>query len=441
MQLSGVKENTKKRSALNLIFPFFPLARVSMETAELKYTIILISERGAQMPLSISKKEYQERQAHFFSNVKSRQVDGVIVFNTTNIFYLTGFFFRPSERPIAFFIDPKQHTHLFVPAMEREHAEEYATVEFIHSYPEYPGLRHPMAYFKEALVDAGFENQRIGLGAKGYSSPKGYVGLEVPEILNAKKFDSIQGVVENIRMIKSDAEIKLVKESCRWGNLAHKLLQKYSTVGVGEIEIGSKATSEATLAMVETLGADYRPNGNPANAFYRGQVGPHSAFPHSNTSNAVLKRKDTLVSQSEADVWGYKSELERTMFVQEVTPEQEKYFHLMVEAQEIGLNHIKPGEPFSNVEEAIQAFFKEQGVQQWVRHHSGHNIGLLDHEPPFFDLGDHTVMKPGMVVTVEPGLYVKNVGGFRHSDTVLITNEGAERLTYYPRDLESLICS
>lgn len=393
------------------------------------------------MRLSISQEEYLKRQALFFSNVQMNQMDSVVIFNNMNIFYLTGFFFRPSERPIAFFIDAKQHTHLFVPSMEREHAEEYAKVEHVHTYSEYPGLRHPMDYFKDALSEAGFENQRIGVDAKGYSSPKGYHGPEVPEILNARSYHSVKDIIENIRMVKSEAEIELIKESCRWGNLAHKLLQKYSSAGMGEIEIGNKATSEATLVMVETLGSGYRPNGNPANAFYRGQVGPHSAFPHSNTSNAILKRGDTLVSQAEADVWGYKSELERTMFVQEVSPEQEKYFYLMAEAQEIGLNHIKPGQPFSAVEQAIQSFFKEKGVHQWVRHHSGHNIGLLDHEPPFFDLGDHTLMKPGMVVTVEPGLYVRNVGGFRHSDTVLITNNGAERLTYYPRDLESLICS
>ena len=72
------------------------------------------------------------------------------------------------------------------------------------------------------------------------------------------------------------------------------------------------------------------------------------------------------------------------------------------------------------------------------KHHSGHTIGLRYHEGPFLDHGDHTEIKAGMVFTVEPGLYIPEMGGFRHSDTVLVTDDGAEMLTYYPRALESL---
>ena len=76
-------------------------------------------------------------------------------------------------------------------------------------------------------------------------------------------------------------------------------------------------------------------------------------------------------------------------------------------------------------------------MRYW-RHHTGHGIGLRYHEGPFLDAGDQTALKPGMVFTVEPGLYAPELGGFRHSDTVLITADGHEVLTYYPRDLESL---
>ncbi len=72
------------------------------------------------------------------------------------------------------------------------------------------------------------------------------------------------------------------------------------------------------------------------------------------------------------------------------------------------------------------------------KHHVGHSIGLRYHEAPFLDLGDQTIIQPGMVFTIEPGLYVTDLGGFRHSDTILVTQAGIEIMTYYPRDLDSL---
>ena len=86
-----------------------------------------------------------------------------------------------------------------------------------------------------------------------------------------------------------------------------------------------------------------------------------------------------------------------------------------------------------------RAYFDEHDLWPHWRHHTGHAIGLRYHEGPFLDSGDHTEIRPGMVFTVEPGLYSPELGGFRHSDTVLVTDDGIEILTYYPRDLASLI--
>ncbi|GGC87960.1 putative dipeptidase YkvY [Thalassobacillus devorans] len=390
------------------------------------------------MRLSIPESEIKSRQRKLITTLQEKGVDGAILFSVTDIFYLTGFHFRPSERPIAFFIDPQENTHILIPHLEKEHAEEYAFVQNIHYYPEYPGLSHPMEYLKESLLDGGLQNKVIGLDAEGYTSPKGYHGSKVRDLIDAQ-YVSIDGWVEEFRQIKSNNEIELIKESCRWGNLAHRLLHKYSKVGLSEIEISGRATLEATTTMIETLGKEFLPHGEPTNAFYRGQIGQHSNFPHSQTQNLILKKGDNVVSQSESTVWGYRSELERTMFVREVSKEQEKYYRLVQQAQKIAVESIKPGQPFNVVEKNVRAFYEENNVEHLTRHHTGHNIGLLNHEAPFFDLGDQNIMKPGMVATVEPALYVENIGGFRNSDTILITEDGCEFLTYYPRDLESLI--
>ncbi|WP_096185628.1 M24 family metallopeptidase [Evansella halocellulosilytica] len=391
------------------------------------------------MILEIKKDEIKDRQRKFFECMQKKNAETAILFSTTDIFYLTGFHFRPSERPIAFFVDTNLKTHLFVPIMETAHAEEYAVIDYVHDYPEYPGLKHPMEHLKEVLTGYGFQKVKTGVDAKGYSSAKGYTGREITELMGMKDPVSLKGEVERLRYIKSENELELIKESARWGNLAHHLLVKYTEPGKREMEVESRATSEATKAMFETLGQGYRPYGNPAHAFYRGQIGPHSAFPHSQNQNALFKKGENVVSQATADVWGYKSELERTMFIKEVSKEQEHFFNHMYETQEIAFRTIKPGIPASKVEEEVQRYYEEKGLKEYVRHHTGHNMGLLNHEAPFFDLGDDTILEKGMVFSVEPGLYVEGLGAFRHSDTIVVTEDGMEMITYYPRDLENLI--
>lgn len=392
------------------------------------------------MILSIPNYEFKERQQKFVKKMQEKGCEAAVIYAVADIFYLTGFHFHPTERPIALFVDSQAEFHLFVPALEVEHAEEYAVISKVYSYPEYPGIKHPMEYFKEVLIAHGFENKAIGFDAMGYGSSMGYRGPTMETFLQVKEFVSLKWLIEEMRYVKSANEIELIKESCRWGNLAHRLLQKYSKAGASEIEITTRASSEATAAMVETLGGGYKPHGSPAHAIFRGQIGPESAFPHAVTQNIILKKGDTLVTGAGADIFGYKSELERTMFVEEASADQEKYFNYMYEAQDVAFNHIKPGVECREVEEAVQQYFIEQGITQLTRHHTGHNIGILGHEGPFLDLGDTTVIEEGMVFTVEPGIYVPGLGGFRHSDTVVVTKDGIEMLTYYPRDLASLIC-
>lgn len=391
------------------------------------------------MILEISVSEIKARQEAFVVNLKNRQCDAALLFSVTDIFYLTGFNFRPSERPIALIVDAQGAFSLFVPRMEVEHAQEYAVISGTYDYPEYPGITHPMEYLKQVLQDKNFASLSVGVDAEGYGSAKGYAGPVITSLIAFANKASIKGVVEEQRYVKSPSEIELIKESARWGNLAHSLLAKYTHAGGREMEAESRATQEATKAMFETLGAGYRPYGSPAHAFYRGQIGPHSAFPHSQNQNAQFKKGFNVVSQAACDVWGYKSELERTMFIAEASKTQETFFNHMYEAQEVAFRNIKPGIPASKVEEEVQRYFKDNGLTQYVKHHTGHNMGLLNHEAPFFDLGDHTILEPGMVFSVEPGLYVDGLGAFRHSDTIVVTEKGMDMITYFPRDFESLI--
>ena len=356
-------------------------------------------------------------------------------------FYLSGFAFIPTERPMCLILGGDGKRTMFVPRLEVEHAQESPQVDAVAHYFEYPTEKHPMNVLAEKLTEMGYSKAKIGADAEGYDSPQGYRGPRLSEVLPEASVDVMRDLVEGLRAIKSHEEIALIRESARWGNLAHALLQEYSLPGRTENEISMRASLEATTTMIKTLGKAYKPGAARAGASagFRGQIGANSALPHAMTINAVLKKGDVLVTGASATVAGYVSELERTMFVQEVSPEQRKFFDHMLALQDIAFEAIRPGRKCSDVDKAVMAYYEKHNLWEYWRHHTGHALGLLGHEAPFFDVGDHTVIEPGMVFSVEPGLYVPGLGGFRHSDTIVVTDIGIEFLTYYPRELKDLI--
>ncbi len=330
---------------------------------------------------------------------------------------------------------------MFVPRLEVEHAQANALVDRVEHYPEYPGNPHPMAVLKRLLDDMGVQG-RIGADDDGYPWILGYRGPSLSELTGAA-VQTVRPFVEDQMMIKSPAELRLIEESCKWGHLAHMLLQRYTAVGRTETEVSQRASDEATRAMLDTIGPIYRAqatwgSGGGAFAGYRGQIGRNAAIPHALANNITFQPGDVLVTGAAATVWGYNSELERTMIIGHPSNEQRRFFNHMLALQEIAFEAMRPGVRCCDVDRAVRAYYEQHDLLPYWKHHTGHAIGLRYHEGPFLDTGDETVLQPGMVFTVEPGLYVPEIGGFRHSDTVRVTEDGIELMTYYPRDLDSL---
>jgi Xaa-Pro aminopeptidase len=391
--------------------------------------------------LRISPAELRARQRRVLDEMGAKGFEAMVLFGSTSVFYLAGFAFIPTERPMCVVLHGGNRSLLFVPRLEVEHGGETAEVDQIVSYPEYPGETHPMKVLAGVLGDIGLAGKPLAADAAGYASGWGYRGPRLEEVMPGSKVTTFPKLIEEHRVIKSPREIELIRESCRWGNLAHALLQEYSKVGRTETEVSGQASAEATRMMIKTLGPSFEPRGGRgASAGFRGQIGPNAALPHAITKNITLQRGDVLVTGAGATVWGYNSELERTMFVEEVSPEQRKFYDWMMALQDLSFESIKPGIPCSEVDRAVRRYYDEHSLWPYWRHHVGHALGILGHEEPFFDIGDDTIIRPGMVFSVEPGLYVPGLGGFRHSDTLVVTDDGIEMLTYYPRDLASMIC-
>jgi Xaa-Pro aminopeptidase len=238
---------------------------------------------------------------------------------------------------------------------------------------------------------------------------------------------------------KSENEIALIRESARWCEHAHRLLQEYSVPGATEAEASLRAGHEATLAMLAELGdVGMQASSDGVSAGYRGQIGLRSSWAHAVAHNIELKVGDVLVTETSAPICGYNAELERAMIIGPPTDEMRRLFDHTVAAQQVAFDALRPGVTCADVDGAVMRYFEDNDLLPYWRQHVGHAIGLRNHEAPFLDLGDRTVVEPGMVFTIEPGLYDAALGGFRHSDTVAVTEDGIDILTDYPRDIESL---
>lgn len=388
----------------------------------------------------ISEAEFTTRSEALLSYIRERKLDGVVLFDNYYILYFTGFAFIPTERPIAYLLNREGENHLFVPRLEFEHASSSSIVDKVSHYTEYPSDPHPMSDLKRIMLSLGF-HRRIGSDQEGYPWILGYRGPSLHDIFGIYPI-YVTEFIEDEMMIKSPAEQNLVRESVKWGNLAHVLLQRYTRVGRTETEVSLRASMEASLAMLDAIGPIYKaqsPFSSGPSAGYRGQIGRNSSIPHALSNNIKFEDGDVLVTGAGAPIWGYQSELERTMIVGPPSEEQAECFEHMLNLQNIAFDNMGPGIPCSEVDLAVRAYYKSNDLMDYWKHHVGHAIGLRYHEGPFLDIGDKSIMKPGMIFTVEPGLYVEGLGGFRHSDTVLINNDGIEMLTYYPRDLDNLV--
>jgi Xaa-Pro dipeptidase len=385
----------------------------------------------------ISPREHADRRSRLLEHARGYGASGYVLFDPTYITYFTGFWFLSNERPIVYLQAASGEDAIFVPEFEVERTGEESPFERIESYPEYPGPEHPMLAFARVAADLGLRDV-IAADGDGYPGILGYQGPALTEVTRAS-VPLLGAEIEAMLVRKSPAEIELLRESGRWCAHAHRLLEQYTRVGSTEAEASLRAQQETTLAMLAAHGPrGLLGSGDCAKAGFRGQIGRRSSWAHAVAHNIEFQPGDVLVTETGAPVWGYQAELERALVIGPPTDRMRWLFDHMLGSREAALAAIRPGATCADVDLAVMEYFFRHDLQRYWRQHTGHGAGLRNHEAPFLDVGDPTPLEPGMVFTIEPGLYDPDVGGFRHSDTVAVTEGGYDFLTDYPSDLESL---
>jgi Xaa-Pro dipeptidase len=393
--------------------------------------------------LVISQAEHRSRIEKIRDQLKKSRCTALYLTNPTRILYTTGFSHISTERPLALVIPQEGAIFMMGPHLEEDHVTlDPRSIQEFFGYPDYPGITHPIRFFVKILREKRLAGSKIATDSPiGAAGGWGYQGPSLRDLLKQAKMVDGRELVDNLRLIKSKQELHLLKESARWAEKAHDILMENIAPGRHDALVGLKASYEALTKMMKKLGARYQQlkwGLSPVVVGFRGQVGPGSAVPHAVFSKRKILKGDVLVTEAGVEIGGYTSELERTVIVGKPGPREKKHFETMLKAQGAALKAFKPGAACSRVDAAARKPVEEAGLAGTLRHHVGHGIGIDGHEPPWLDPGEKTVMKAGMVFSCEPGLYVPGFAGFRHSDTIVVTKNGMDFITEYPRTLEKL---
>lgn len=387
-------------------------------------------------PLRMPETELRDRQNELLHRARSDGYDGVVLFGSLGVEYLTGMFHLPTERPAAVGL-AQEGVHVVVPKLEEDHARNPAfAVDAVHTYFEYP-QSDPMGVVGDMCAALGIADGRIAADADGSPRRNGYEGPALSSVVAGAV--EVRDYTTTMRERKSDAEIDFVRTASEWANLGHRILQGKIEPGRRPVVVSQEVQAEASAAMLDTLGDKYVMTDWSPPVTCKFTAGEETYRPHSVDQTKEIREGDNVVSIVKAQVGGYLTELERTMFVGEPSDEQREYFDIVTEAQSIAIDAIAPGVEYAAVENAVLDHYRELGVESYNHHHIGHNIGLDFHERPFLDVGYEGTISEGELYTVEPALFVPGLGGFRHSDTVVVTPDGTEQLTYYPKSIDELV--
>ena len=225
----------------------------------------------------------------------------------------------------------------------------------------------------------------------------------------------------------------MVRQAARYADLGMQKIIHTAYNGVSEVEIFSLGRSVQLQIIKET---EFDPlNTSVLTAAWPARLGTQ---PHGVPRIADRLGDGPHIGLSFLRANGYAAECERTFFVASPSPNMKDMFAVMLEARKRALAVVRPGVPCGDIDRAANGFLRQEGLGDYLLHRTGHGFGLGNHEGPWVAEGSPDVLEENMLISVEPGLYIPGLGGFRHSDTILVTADGYECLTQYPTELEAL---
>jgi Xaa-Pro aminopeptidase len=323
-----------------------------------------------------------------------------------NVRYLTGF----ESTNAAVLVSADGAVRLFTDFRYAERARQLDDVDVVETprylYTDLPQhLSEPVAFEADALTYANYEFLRGG-------------GVElVPR----------RGAVETLRAVKEPEELEAIRRASEVTDATYERLMKEQFAGKTEKEL---------VWRMEVLFHECGADGLAFDVDIA--AGPTAASPHAMPGERVVQEGEFVLVDAGAMVDGYCSDCTRTFAVGEVSDSLRELYDVVLQAQQAGVDAVRPGAGGREVDAAARAVIADAGYGESFGHGLGHGLGLLVHEAPVLRPESEDVLAPGNVVTVEPGIYLSGVAGVRIEDLVVVTEDGVEVLTGLPKELTTV---
>ncbi|RLG39554.1 MAG: aminopeptidase P family protein [Thermoproteota archaeon] len=376
-------------------------------------------------------KEFETRINILRDHLAQENIDLALLVDPHNQYYFTNFYALTYSRPI-FTLISESSVEIILPKLEEEHAKQEAYADEIHVYYEHPEranvIKSPYKILFDVINKGGYKT--IGI-------EKNVFPVSLSEDLKNKTaaaFKDIENKIGDMRLIKSEMEISLIKSAAQLVDFGVRESIEKTEEGLSELEIDAIGT----MAILK-LASERFPNIR-VDCFSMSPSGiERTVLPHVFSSTRKIRKGDIIIHSRQVAFKGYRSENERTFFFGTPSKKVMDIFEVMTEAQKAAISAIREGVTCKEIDNAARSVIREAGYANYFFHRTGHGLGLSVHEPPYLRYDKEIVLKEGMVVSIEPGIYIPSVGGFRHSDTIIIRKNYGEVITKVPRTLNYLV--
>lgn len=353
---------------------------------------------------------YRRKVAQIQANLDAENLDGILLIDTYNVMYASGFIHTDSERPIGCFIPKSGNPALFVPLLEKENAGA-TWIGDIRTYFEFPGETYPVNWMvKEAGV------KRLGID---------HISHDI--FMTLGEGVTTTNLVNRLRWVKDPEELEVIKQAARYADYClEQVLENAADIirdGGTELDILRQCISATSAKMKSEIGEQFR--------LRKGAVvgtvhsGPRAALPHGSPITRPPQIGETLIAGIGALVAGYHAESGATFVVGDPSGDTMHCLQAAADCDQAGVDALKAGATCASVNEAALAVLKEAGLGDAIRHRIGHGMGIQGHEAPWLAPGDNTLLEPNMVFSNEPGIYRPGIDGYRTINSMIVTEGDA----------------